>query len=249
MINYNNNRFVTNELNQYESNDNNFIFDESISGCKIPLLTINSSGDERFSINGPMKYLNQKRKDEAKNKSRNPHTKYTYDNIKRECKHLVIENVMILVNKKIFEAYNGNIGEGILRKELFKLNQTQKKNSNAEFNQQFIKKTLREILSQKITKRIKYYHEDHNKRVIEKVLEEKRDKFENLFNITFIECLEHFIGNKNIDELTGMTLFKELKEDIIKKYEDDGETYYENLQIFLKEFEKRINNSKPRKKA
>ena len=249
MINYNNNRFVTNELNQYESNDNNFIFDESISGYKIPLLTINSSGDERFTINGSMKYLNQKRKDEAKNKSKNPHTKYTYDNIKRECKHLVIENVMILVNKKIFEAYNGNIGEGILRKELFKLNQTQKKNSNAEFNQQFIKKTLREILSQKITKRIKYYHEDHNKRVIEKVLEEKRDKFENLFNITFIECLEHFIGNRKIDELTGMTLFKELKEDIIKKYEDDGETYYENLQIFLKEFEKRINNSKPRKKA
>ena len=156
---------------------------------------------------------------------------------------------MSFVNKKIFEEYNGNIGEGILEKKLYKLNQNQKKNSNAEFNQLFIKKTLKEILSKKITKRIKYFSEDHNKRVIEKVLEEKKGKFEKLFNITFIECLDHFIGNKKIEVLNGFTLFNELKENIVKKNKDEGISYYENLEIFLKEFEKRINDSKPRKKS
>ena len=273
MINYRND-FDTEELNQFESDSNTPIFDESVIQYRIPPITINSSEEEKFLVNGQKQFLNKKRNDQLNKRNKNPHTKYSYDNLKRECKHLVIENAMSFVNKKIFEAYNGNIGEGILEKKLFKLNQNQKKNSNAEFNQQFIKKTLKEILSEKITKRIKYYHEDHNKRVIEKVLEEKKDKFEKLFNITFIDkrviekvleekkdkfeklfnitfidCLNHFIGKKKIDELNGFTLFNELKKSIIEKYKNEGAYYYENLEIFLKEFEKRINDSKPRKKS
>ena len=238
MINYRND-FDTNELNLYESNDNNSICNyESINGCRIPLMTINSSGDERIFINNQMQFLNKKRQDKSNKKNKNRHTKYSYDNLKRECKHLVIENVLSFVNRKILEAYNGNIGEGILKKELCKL-----------INQQFIKKSLKEILSKNITKKIKYYNEDHNKRVIEKVLEEKKDMFENLFKITFIECLDHFIENKKIDLLNGLTLFNELKQSIIEKHKDEGESYFKNLEIFLKEFEKRIYNSKPRAKS
>jgi hypothetical protein len=248
MINYKND-FDTEVLNQIDSNYNTPIFDESINGYKIPLLTINSSDEEKFFIKGQIQFLNKKRKNDSYKKPTNHRSKYSYDNLKRECKHLVIENAMSFVNKKIFEEYNGNIGEGILEKKLYKLNQNQKKNSNAEFNQLFIKKTLKEILSQNITKKIKYFNEDHNKRVIEKVLEEKKGKFEKLFNITFIECLDHFIGNKKIEVLNGFTLFNELKENIVKKNKDEGISYYENLEIFLKEFEKRINDSKPRKKS
>ena len=64
-----------------------------------------------------------------------------------------------------------------------KLNQEQKKNSNVEFNQLFLNKTLKEILSQKITKRIKFYKEDHNKELINQLIEEKKEEFENLFII------------------------------------------------------------------
>ena len=73
--------------------------------------------------------------------------------------------------------------------------------------------------------------------------------FEKLFKITFIECLDHFIENKKIDLLNELTLFNELKQSIIEKHKDEGESYYKNLEIFLKEFEKRINNSKPRTKS
>jgi hypothetical protein len=129
-----------------------------------------------------------------------------------------------------------------------KLNQEQKKNSNAEFNQIFMNKTLKEILSQNITKRIKFYDEDHNKKVIDKIIEEKKDDFENLFNLTFIDCVEHFVGNKKYEELDGLTLLSELKNVILERYKDDGESYYRNLELFMKEFQKKINNAKPRKR-
>ena len=69
-----------------------------------------------------------------------------------------------------------------------------------------------------------------------------------MFNITFIDCLDHFIGKKQIKELNGLTLFSELKEQILKEYKEDGESYYKNLEIFLNEYEQRINNAKPRKR-
>ena len=209
----------------------------------------NTLGAESFYESN--QFLGNKRKNdskEIKKKQKKTHTKYTYDNLKRACKHLVIESARDFINKKIFEEYNGDIGEGILVKKLLTLNQEQKKNSNAEFNKVFINRTLKDILSEKITKRIKYNQEDHNKRVIEKVLQEKKDKFERIFNITFIECLEHFIGIKQYDELEGLTIFSEYKDKIVKKYEEDGENYYQNLEVFLKEFKERINNSKPKHK-
>jgi len=155
---------------------------------------------------------------------------------------------MDFINKKIEIVYDGKIGDGLFKKQLLKLNQDQKKNSNAEFNQLFLSRTLKEILSENITKRIKFYNEDHNKKLIEQLIEEKRDEFESLFNLTFLDCLEHFIGKKKVEELDGLTLFSELKDSILEKYENDGESYYNNLELFMKEFQKKINNSKPRKR-
>ena len=192
--------------------------------------------------------LGKKSQKDVIKKSEKKHTKFSSDNLKRVCKHLVIENVMKFINKKIFEVYEGNIGKGLTKKKLMKLNQEQKKNADVEFNKIFIKKTLKEIFSQKITNQIKLYEADHNKNLIDKLISEKSDDFKNLFNLTFIECVEHFIGDKQIEELKGLTLFSELKDKIMKKHEKDGESFYENIEIFLKGFENRINKAKPRKK-
>ena len=206
-------------------------------------MTFNST-NERYFINAINTLLNKKRENDYNPKFEKKHTKFSYDNLKRECKHLVIENVINFVNKKIVEVYEGNIGNGIITKKLLKLNQSQKINSDVEFNKLFINKSLKEILSQNITKKYKLFGQDHNKKVIEKIIVEKKSEFEKLFNITFIECVEHFIGNKEIKELNGLTLFSELKEQILNKNEKDGESYYKNLEFFLKEFEKKINNAK-----
>ena len=192
--------------------------------------------------------LSKKRESDYNPKSKKKHTKYSYDNLKRECKHLVIENVIKFINNKIYKEYEGNIGKGLAIKKLFKLNQTQKVNADVEFNKLFINKTLKEILSQDITKKFKFYDNKHNKKVIENILSEKKEEFEKIFNTTFIECVQHFVGEKEIEGLNGLTLFSELKEEIKQKHEKDGESYYENLKLFLKGFENKITRAKSRKK-
>ena len=208
-------------------------------------ITLNSTKETLFP---KIQKLNKKRDSKLNKKVNRKHTKYSYDNIKRQCKHLVIENVMKFINNKIYEVYEGKIDNGLLKNKLFKLNQSQKTNADVEFNKKFIYKTLKYILSQNITKQITMYEQDHNKKVIEKIIIEKKENFEKLFNITFIQCVEHFIGKKNIKELNGLTLFSELKEEIVNKYENDGESYYENLRLFLIDFENKIIRAKSRKK-
>ena len=223
------------------------LFPDQVNEDNIQNLTFNST-NERYFINNQNLLLNKKRENDNSPKLKERHTKFSYDNLKRECKHLVIENVIKFINNKIYEVYKGDIGQGLAIKKLFKLNQTQKVNADVQFNKIFITKTLKEILSQDITKKYKFYDHNHNKKVIENILSEKKEEFEKIFNTTFIDCVKHFIGEKEIDELQGLTLFCELKEEIIKKHEKDGESYYENLKLFLKGFENKITRAKSRKK-
>ena len=232
--------------NPYEKDNNIFNqnSDDEISDLskEASLHTINFSTRELNLLDKSNSFLGNKRKNVRK------HTKFSNDNLKRECKHLVIESVMKFINDKIDEVYENKIGCGISIKRLFKLNQSQKINANVTFNKQFIQKTLKEILSDDITGQIKYYEKDHNKKVINEIIDEKKEVFEKIFNLTFMECLKHFIDVEQIEELNGLTLFKELKEQIIEKNKEDGEAYYENLKIFLMKFEELINKAKPRKK-
>jgi len=75
------------------------------------------------------------------------------------------------INDKV---YDKNIGYGLSIKRLFKLNQSQKINADVEFNKKFIKKTLKEILSDSISGQIKFYSKDHNKGVINAIIDEKK---------------------------------------------------------------------------
>ena len=247
MLNSNNKINLGETFNQEENLQDSFFPEISYENDNVNV-THNSTGEERYFINANNinNLLNIKTK--RQNDSKRHHTKFSYDNLKRVSKHLLIENVINFINDKIFYVYNGNIGEGLFKKQLMKLNQEQKKNSNVEFNQQFLNKTLKEILSQNITRRIKFYKEEHNKELINQLIEEKREEFENLFNLTFIECLEHFVGIRNVEELNGLTLFSEIKGQILDKYKKDGESFYKNLELFMKEFKNKVNNAKPRKR-
>ena len=239
-----NSKEIENQIYLLDLNEENSFFQKESLEQNISFIgtrDINVSYDD-------IKLLGNKREKDTIKQSIEKDTKYRYDNLKRECKHLVIENVMKFINDKIYEAYKGNIGIGLTKKKLMKLNQSQKANADAEFNKIFIRKTLKEILSQNITKQINFYEQDHNKKLIETLLLERKEQFEKLFNLTFIECVEHFIGDKQIEELNGLTLFTELKDQIIQKHVKEGELYYENLKLFLKDFENKINKAKPRKK-
>ena len=179
------------------------------------------------------------------------HNKYSDDNLRRKCKHLVLKYILKFINYQILIIYNGNIGNGIFKKQLQTLNQSQKSDATINFNKMFLNKTLAEIFSENISGRFTNFPPNHNKLLIEKLMnendEEKKIYFNNIFNLTFIQCLKHFTGEIKIDLLDGLKCFEDIKNDIMNNYEDDGLDYYNTLKYYLNNFEVIINNKKARK--
>ena len=201
--------------------------------------------------------LGRKRKGENKDidENNNGHDKFSDDNARRKLKRLIFSHLKKYINNQIKIKYNGKIGKGIFKKELLTLNQEQVANAKVEYNQLLLKKTLFEIFSEKISGKITNYSEDHNKKIIQGLInekdKEKRNFFQNLFNLTFSDCLEYLRGDKYIEQLNGLELFSEFNEikyDYLKKY-IDGEIYVDQLKYYLKEYEKLINKKNPRKSS
>lgn len=179
------------------------------------------------------------------------HNKFSDDNVRRKCKHLVLKNTMSFINKSIKTIYQGHIGNGIFKKELQTLNQKQKSDATINFNKEFLTKTLGEIFSDDISGRFTNLPPYHNKLLIIKLMNEedeiKKNYFNKLFNITFRDCLKHYNQQIIIPELIGLKCFSEIKNEIIKKYPQDGEDYYTSLKYYFDNFEEIIMNKRARK--
>ena len=72
------------------------------------------------------------------------HNKYSDDNIRRTCKHIILNNLLDFINNKIKEIYNNNIGSKKYIKQLLIMNQKQKCNSTSKFNKNLIIKLINE---------------------------------------------------------------------------------------------------------
>ena len=172
-------------------------------------------------------------------------TKFSDDNLRRKCKHILLDNLLYLINYKIRILYNNNIGKGILKKELKKLNQKQKSDSNIKFNKEFLNKSIGEIFSDKISSRITNCPPEHNKILIQSLLNEKdiniKNYFNNLFSLTFFQCLEHFRGTHYYPELKEMNTLK----NELQKYSNID--YASNLDYYFHNYEIIINKKKSRK--
>ena len=174
------------------------------------------------------------------------HSKYSDDNLRRKCKHLVLDNDLKFLNKKIEEKYNGNIGHGIFVKQLLIINQRQKSDTSIQFNKDFLNKSLGEIFSEDISSKYIIYNPCHNKLLINELTNEKdvdkRNYFKKLFSLTFFDSLKNFRGTEKIEELEGMKGFDDIK----SKYEDDSD-YLKTLEYYIMNYEKILNNKRIRK--
>ena len=173
------------------------------------------------------------------------HDKYSSDNAIRKIRTILIKSLFNLINDFIFDVYNGKIGQGILKKELKNMNQNQ--TENVAENKKFLIKKLKDIFSVDL-KRYTNYPSSHNKNLINKLLnekdEEKRTKFEKIFNLTILDCLNHYKGIKYIKELEPLN---SLINKNLAKFEDDKD-YLNLLNYYILKFEKTIMKKKSRKK-
>ena len=214
-----------------------------------------NKNNEKFNIKLSAKRGRKKKRDitnvngDNMEKEKKAHNKYSDDNMRKKCKNIILKYAIIFINSKIKEIYKGDIGNGSLKKQLKILKQNNKIKSTVEIDKIFLEKLLKDILSEDISNRFNNLSSDHNKIMIESLIndkdEEKNKYFNSLFNLTFLNCLNFFNGKVFIKELDGFMTFESIKDSILKK---QGKAYVELLEYYLNNFKEIINKKKKKKK-
>ena len=182
------------------------------------------------------------------------HNKYSFDNLLRKSKGLIIKLLLNFLNSKIACVYRGQIGHGKFIKKLFLLKHDQISNANIDFNRAFLEKTLGEIFSADLSSRIVNYKKEHNKILIEYLKneedEEKKEFFNNLFSLTFLNCINYFRGtNVNNDKyvyMEGLKKFSDLEKDE-KFRKKNSKEYIDCLKNFINEYENELRDRNGRR--
>ena len=174
------------------------------------------------------------------------HIKFSEDNLRRKVKVLILNNILEFVNKKVKDVYQGNIGKGIMKKELLPINLNIKSDNTIEHSKSFLNKTIGEIFSEDISIRYKSYYSNYNKKLIERLIkeedEQKRVFFKKLFNITFLQCIRRLNGEDIYEELKEFGTFNELKNK--NKIKEADPKYLKVLGLYLSQFEEKIQKKR-----
>lgn len=253
---YNNNKIINNfQINPKDekseesknnditqNNTESLISSNSINNNQNIQGTLFKTKEIKISNIKKKKRLGRKKKTD---KSKSINNKFADSCLRTKCKHILSVKLIKFINNKIYEIYNGKIGDGIYIKKLLKVNYRQNANVNVKYNKDFLNKTIGDIFSENISTSYTNFKIDHNKILIKQLMEEedisKKNYFNKLFNLTFLECLKHFRKDEFIPELNGLDEY----ENEIKKYDDDL-NYKKCLDFHLKNYEKLINKKRSR---
>ena len=196
----------------------------------------------------PENFLKKKRRQGRKKKDsleEGQHNKKSFDNLLRKIKNSLLNSVRNLSNNKTKVVYK-------FKKlppewKLIKIDPKHARNSNIEFNKIFIHKSLKEIFSEDTTIK-NFCNRDHNKILIEQLLNEKdgekRKNFEILFNLTFLDLMKYSVGERqDLIQLQGLSLSKKLLNEMAI-----DEEYSKLIIDVLKNIENILENKLPRRR-
>ena len=95
--------------------------------------------NELNNDNNPKNILKNKIKNNSVKKR---HTKYDDDNLRRKCKHILLNSVFNFINEKLIKIYKNNIGKGYLIKQLRTLEQKKKSDCNLRYYKNLLHKNI-----------------------------------------------------------------------------------------------------------
>jgi len=158
--------------------------------------------------------------------------KYDSDSLRKKIKGLVLRYSLEFINGKIQNK------KDVIKK--IKYDQT--KNTDVTFEKEFMYKTLEEIFSEPVQKKYTKTRDPgkYNKKQITK-LKSQSMELKNIFNIKFIECLNYFFGNSDLEELNGMKTFEDTSLDLEEKHK-------KCLIYYANNYEDNVLRTRPRKK-
>ena len=164
--------------------------------------------------------------------NKNKRDKNSDDCLRKKLKHLVL--------KSLLEFINNNIENKEHQIKLLEYSKT--KDTKIKFEKSFMYKTIGDIFSNTISKKYTSLTKDErennniNNINILKKNEEKKD----ILNLTFVQCLNHFIGKAPNVLLNGMKTLEE--------YELNDKKHEEKLKSYGFKYEDSVLTSKERNK-
>ena len=162
------------------------------------------------------------------------HSRLNIDNIVMKVKYLILKNLLRFINEKIKEKYKSFVGNGIFTKQLLIINYR-------KINKEYSTKSIGDILSEDISQRFINYPLSYNRNLIHSLKNEKdinkKNYFNKLFNLSFMDTLEHFIGSTVIEELKGMKTFDSIKQDF-----KDDDNYFKKLEYVIQNYDRILYN-------
>ena len=174
------------------------------------------------------------------------HSKFAFDNLVRKIKSKLFGSILIILNKSLESNEKEKemtpndpqkVKKGEVSYECFlKPDQKIILQTNVKENLALLDSKLRDIFSENVSTKVKNFSKEYqlgyNKNFIEKIKnDEKKKKTNDILDMTFFQCMEHFRGTNKYEALAGLE----------KEYEKVVEELSEDEE-YLKSFEWQLNN-------
>ena len=164
------------------------------------------------------------------------------DNEIKKGRNILLNSIFRFVNKKIRIIFNNDIGKGISIKQFVKISKKELNHSNVEFDKNYLNTKLKEIFSGDISGKFTNFLINKNKKLLQNLI--KIDYFKELFELTFLQCIEHINGTKFIPLLEG---FETLDEILLNEEEKLKENDIENYKYIIENYKQCVENKFSRK--
>ena len=246
---------IINNTNAQNNNENSEVDDiDRIQTNNIALNRINEEKNFNIIINSDNhdtdtnsnKYKNLIDKKRKRGKELiNELNEYNPDKILRKIRTMSLRTVIIFINEMIKIIYNNDIRKSILIRQFLEINKKELSHSSVDFDKKFLYKELKEILSENISEKYSNFPPDKNKRLVEELItsENGGPYFQKLFELTFLDCLEHIRGTKKFSELMGL-----MDKDAMLNYEEFkiDKDHIQTYEFYIYEYENIIKRKKSR---
>ena len=171
---------------------------------------------------------------------------YIPDIFVKKIKMLILKKSYNFINEKIIKIFNNNIGKGICIKQLLPINKFVLYHSSVEEDKEFLNKKLKEIFSS-ISNKYTAVLNNKNQNLIDDLinLEEHGKYFKELFELSFLDCLEHIRGTKNSEILDGLPKMEQILKNEGKNLKNFD---LNNIREIINHYEVRVEDRKSRAK-
>ena len=202
--------------------------------------TINADNDNKISSK---EFLNKKTK---ANKIYEHQSHLSSDKFIKKIRIMILNAIFNFINEKIKICFNNNIGKGICIKQFIPINKAALSHSSVEYDKEFLNKKLKEIFSS-ISNKFTNILNTKNKELIEYLIniEDKGKYFQELFELSFLDCLEHIRGSKKSELLNDLPNVDNILIQDGKNINEDELNIYKNI---INKYEAIIEHKKTRDK-